>query len=185
VEDVDAENYTVDVRPDDPKMSNLPKCKVLSPWAAASAKIAFLPAVGEKVVIGFVNGDNCLPYIEGFIPDTGSDSQMKLNWDVENSDENCIIANGKKMEIKTSEDLTINANGMEFKMTTTTNGKAIILNPVGGKIKLGSGAGEGIIKGSLLQKLFESHTHTGNNGAPTSPPMNKFTNEISEIAFVE
>ena len=38
-------------------------------------------------------------------------------------------------------------------------------------IELGQGATEPLVLGDLMTTLFNSHTHVGNLGAPTSPPM--------------
>lgn len=38
-------------------------------------------------------------------------------------------------------------------------------------INLGEGAAEAVIKGNTFQSLFNSHTHIGNLGASTSPPV--------------
>lgn len=38
-------------------------------------------------------------------------------------------------------------------------------------IELGEGAIESVIKGNTFQTYFNSHTHIGNLGAPTSPPV--------------
>ena len=39
------------------------------------------------------------------------------------------------------------------------------------KIKLGKTAAESIIKGDTFAQIFNQHTHVGNMGAPTSPPL--------------
>jgi hypothetical protein len=38
-------------------------------------------------------------------------------------------------------------------------------------IELGEAAIESVIKGNTFQTYFNSHTHIGNLGAPTSPPV--------------
>jgi hypothetical protein len=38
-------------------------------------------------------------------------------------------------------------------------------------IELGERAIEAVIKGNTFQTYFNSHTHIGNLGAPTSPPV--------------
>ncbi len=38
-------------------------------------------------------------------------------------------------------------------------------------IELGEGATEAVIKGDAFKKYFDGHTHIGNLGAPTSPPI--------------
>jgi len=68
---VDAAAYTCDVQPLDAKMSLLPKCRILTIWATETTRIVALPSVGDKVMVGFENGDHTKPYIEGFLPDQG------------------------------------------------------------------------------------------------------------------
>jgi hypothetical protein len=68
---VDAAHYTCDVQPLDAKMSLLPKCRILTIWATKTTHIVALPSVGDKVMVGFENGDHGKPYIEGFLPDEG------------------------------------------------------------------------------------------------------------------
>jgi hypothetical protein len=38
-------------------------------------------------------------------------------------------------------------------------------------IELGEAAAQALIKGNTFQAYFNSHTHIGNLGAPTSPPV--------------
>lgn len=38
-------------------------------------------------------------------------------------------------------------------------------------VNLGSGAAEAVIKGDTFKTLFDAHTHNGNLGAPTGPPI--------------
>jgi len=68
---VDAAHYTCDVQPLDAKMSLLPKCRILTIWATKTMRIVALPAVGDKVMVAFENGEHTKPYIEGFLPDEG------------------------------------------------------------------------------------------------------------------
>ena len=42
-------------------------------------------------------------------------------------------------------------------------------------IELGEGATEPLVLGNKMLALFNSHTHIGNHGAPTSPPMKPMT----------
>jgi len=50
------------------------------------------------------------------------------------------------------------------------NCKNMIVNHAS-SIELGQGASEPLVLGNLMTTLFNSHTHIGNHGAPTSPPM--------------
>ena len=60
-------------------------------------------------------------------------------------------------------------------------GGQVIINS--NNIKLGEQAVESIIKGTTFQAYFNSHTHIGNLGAPTSPPVVPSTpNHLSTIS---
>lgn len=60
------------------------------------------------------------------------------------------------------------------------NGSVIVNS---NNIKLGEEAIEAIIKGTTFQSYFNSHTHIGNLGAPTSPPVVPSTpNHLSTIS---
>jgi hypothetical protein len=50
------------------------------------------------------------------------------------------------------------------------NCKNMVVNHAS-SIELGEGASEPLVLGNLMTTLFNSHTHIGNHGAPTSPPM--------------
>ena len=50
------------------------------------------------------------------------------------------------------------------------NCKNMVVNHAS-SIELGQGASEPLVLGNLMTTLFNSHTHIGNHGAPTSPPM--------------
>lgn len=75
---VDAGAYTCDVQPVDPAMSLLPRCRVLSIWATRTTRIVVLPAVGDKVMVGFENGDHTRPFVQGFFPDEGPEGVMLI-----------------------------------------------------------------------------------------------------------
>jgi hypothetical protein len=52
-------------------------------------------------------------------------------------------------------------------------------------IELGKGATEKLVLGNKFMSLFNSHTHTGNLGAPTSPPIKPMTpGELSQKKVV-
>ena len=68
---VDAEAYTCDVQPLNESMSLLPRCRILSVWGTPTKRLVLLPAVGNKVMVGFEDGDHTKPYLQGFFPDQG------------------------------------------------------------------------------------------------------------------
>ena len=52
-------------------------------------------------------------------------------------------------------------------------------------IELGKGATEKVILGNKFMTLFNAHTHVGNLGAPTSPPIKPMTPaELSQMKVV-
>jgi hypothetical protein len=64
-------------------------------------------------------------------------------------------------------------------VNVTTN-KAVI---DASSIELGAGATEAVIKGNTFQTLFNAHTHVGNAGFPTSPPVVPLSgSELSTIS---
>lgn len=68
----------------------------------------------------------------------------------------------------------------------TTDGSLIQLKP-DGKILLGSpGSAEPLVLGTAFTTLYNAHTHVGNLGAPTGPPMVPMAaTEISSKSFTE
>jgi phage baseplate assembly protein V len=50
--------------------------------------------------------------------------------------------------------------------------KVVVNSP---SVELGSGSLESLVNGEAFQTLFNNHVHTGNLGAPTSPPMSPMT----------
>jgi hypothetical protein len=62
----------------------------------------------------------------------------------------------------------------DIEVTTDTDVKIKAVNVIidhSTSIELGKGASEKVILGNSFLKLFNQHTHVGNLGAPTSPPM--------------
>ena len=78
VVEVNVQDYTCDVQPEDQSMSLLPKCRILSIWATDSTRIVVLPKVDDVVMVGFENGDHARPYIQGFIPDQGPEGLLLI-----------------------------------------------------------------------------------------------------------
>ena len=71
-------------------------------------------------------------------------------------------------------------NIVSTQQVNITTEKAVI---DAGTIELGEGATEALIKGNTFQQLFNSHTHIGNLGAPTSPPIIPLNgSELSQIS---
>lgn len=91
-----------------------------------------------------------------------------------------------QINIKPDNSVTIlNPNGdtitlsNDGNLTISTSAKVKIDSPA---IELGSRATEAIIKGNTFQAIFNAHTHIGNLGAPTGPPIIPLTgSELSTI----
>lgn len=57
--------------------------------------------------------------------------------------------------------------------------KVVVKSPA---VELGEGSLESLVNGETFQSFFNSHTHTGNLGAPTSPPMSPMnSSHLSQI----
>lgn len=74
-----------------------------------------------------------------------------------------VLTNDGKLEITTPLDVNINCQNV----TITASTKAVINSPL---VEVGSGALEKVLNGEAFQTLFNTHTHAGNLGYPTSPP---------------
>ena len=103
VVEVNAQDYTCDVQPNDQSMSLLPKCRILSIWATDSTRIVVLPKVNDKVMVGFENGDHTRPYIQGFFPDQGPEGLLLI----EAEKARIKIDQEGKIEIQTEKDIEI------------------------------------------------------------------------------
>lgn len=72
---------------------------------------------------------------------------------------------------------------IDGKLTIETDGEMHLHAP---KIELGLLAAEAIIKGETFQELFNAHTHIGNGGYKTSPPVEPLIGlELSQTTFTE
>ena len=100
---VDAAAYTCDVQPEGPAMSLLPRCRVLSIWATQTTRIVVLPAVGDRVMVGFENGDHTRPYVQGFLPDQGPEGVLL----VEAEKARIRIDQSGKVEVESNGDVEV------------------------------------------------------------------------------
>ena len=128
---VDSAAYTCDVQPIDPAMSLLPKCRVLSIWATNTMRIVMLPTVGDKVMIGFENGDHSRPYIQGFFPGRGPEGLLLI----EAERARIKIDQAGKIEIETDGDVEVSCVNCKVNAT--------------GNIDLGEN-GAGIVTGGAM-----------------------------------
>ncbi|MBC8465750.1 hypothetical protein H8D57_01875 [bacterium] len=101
--EVNIEDYVCDVQPLDESMSLLPKCRIISIWASESTRIVILPNVGDKVMVGFENGDHSKAYIQGFFPDQGPEGMLLI----EAEKARIKIDQEGKIEIQTEKDIEI------------------------------------------------------------------------------
>ena len=87
-------------------------------------------------------------------------------------------ASGKsKIEIKDDGTLNVTqANNITITTDKDVNVKAknVVIDHAS-SIELGKGATEKVVLGDTFMSFFNSHTHTGNLGAPTSPPISPMT----------
>jgi hypothetical protein len=89
---------------------------------------------------------------------------QKNNIDIKGS-KDLIVKIDVDAKITVAGNTTINTTGN----TTIKSSGNIVLNH-GGKLDLGVGGLEKTILGETFMDFFNKHTHTGNLGAPTSPP---------------
>jgi len=160
VTSVDVDHYTCDVQPLDEALPPLPHCRVLSPWATATRRLVVLPAEGDQVLVGFENGDPDKPFILGFMPDQGPEGTLLIEAETArimiNQDGNVAVESDTKVSVNAPE------------------------------IDLGVNAAEAVIKGETFQQLFNAHQHIGNQGAPTSTPVQPLDgSELSEVVKTE
>ena len=112
---VDVAAYTCDVQPVDPAMSLLPRCRILSLWATATTRVVVLPTVGDKVMIGFENGDHARPYLQGFFPDQGPEGLLLI----EAETARIKIDQAGKIEIESDADVEITCVNCNVKASGT------------------------------------------------------------------
>ena len=132
--EVNTETYTCDVQPFDPSMSLLPKCRILSIWATETTRIVVLPQAGDKVMVGFENGDHTRPYIQGFFPGQGPEGLLLI----EAEKARIKIDQAGKIEVETVGDVEITCMNCKLKAS--------------GNIDLGEN-GAGIVTGGATGSL--------------------------------
>ena len=182
---VDAQKFTVDVQPDDTDTPLLPKCNILTLWATATQRIVVLPKVGDSVVVGFLWGDPTQPFVMGFVSDTGSAGKHFV---IEQGSSRIEMLEDGALQIATDATLNVTAGAK-----ITINGDADIDVIAAGKIKLsaphielGASAQEKVVLGDSFMSFFNTHIHTGNLGAPTSPPIQPMSGSLlSQVSKTE
>jgi len=160
VTEVDVERYTCDVQPLDESLPPLPRCRILSPWATTTMRLVVLPTIGDQVLVGFEHGDPDKPFILGFLSDKGT--------------EGTLLIEAEKARIKIAKEGTISIE---------SDTKVFVNAP---EINLGVNAVEAVIKGDTFQQFYNAHQHIGNQGLPTSTPVQPLDgSELSEVTKTE
>lgn len=78
--------------------------------------------------------------------------------------------NAKNIKIIADSEVNIECATANIKADSEANIEAGTVNLKGSKVNVGENAGKGILHEGLIDWL-STHTHTGNMGAPTSPPV--------------
>jgi hypothetical protein len=90
-----------------------------------------------------------------------------------------VLTKDGNLSIKVRADVKV-----ECKNAKVTASEKVHLNTP--HVELGQNAAESVIKGDTFQSLFNNHTHIGNLGAPTGPPINPLTGlELSKVSKTE
>ena len=182
---VDAQKFTVDVQPDDPDTPLLPKCQILTLWSTSTQRIVVLPNVDDAVVIGFLWGDPTQPFVMGFVSETGSGAKHFV---IEQGKSRIEIAEDGALHIATDVTLNVTAGAKitinsEADIDLVANGKVKLSAP---HVELGGSAQEKVVLGDSFKTFFNTHIHTGNLGAPTSPPIQPMMDSLlSQVSKTE
>lgn len=75
----------------------------------------------------------------------------------------------KNIKITAESEINIECKTANIKADSEANIEAGTVNLKGSKVNVGENAAKGILHEGLID-LFNTHTHTGNMGSPTSPP---------------
>ena len=101
------------------------------------------------------------------IYDTVTDGKLKIFF----TQEKGLMIDYKETQINIKPDKTVNITTVE---AVNVKCKDLIVEH-SNTIELGKGATEKLVLGDTFMKLFNQHTHIGNLGAPTSPPVAPMT----------
>jgi len=152
---VQPDTYTCDVQPFDETHPVIPLVEILSVWATPITRLLALPTVDSFVIVGFLDGDNTKPFIQGFVTETGFSNQFLIE------SETSRIFLDEDGTVTIESDTKVNVNAPE--------------------INLGESASEAVIKGNTFQSLFNAHTH-GTGVGPSTPPIQLLTGaELSGV----
>ncbi len=152
---VQPDTYTCDVQPENESHPVIPFVEILTVWATPTTRLLALPKEDSIVIVGFLDGDNTKPFIQGFVSEKGFSNQFLI-------------------ESETSRIFLDSDGTVEIESETKVNVKAP-------EILLGESAAEAIINGNTFQSLFNAHTH-GTGVGPSTPPVQPLNgSELSEV----
>ena len=152
---VQPDTYTCDVQPEYETHPVIPSVEILTVWATPTTRLLALPQVDSIVIVGFLNGDNTKPYIQGFITETGFSNRFLI----ESETSRIVLDDDGTVTVESDAKVSVNAP----------------------KIFLGKSAAEAAIKGNIFQSLFNAHTH-GTGVGPSTPPIQSLSgSELSEV----
>lgn len=90
-----------------------------------------------------------------------------INLETASGNSKLVLLDNGNMTIDQAEDITVNCRKAKI---SATNSIHLDCNAAS-SIKLGSNVTDAILLGTKFQTYFNTHTHTGNLGIPTSPPI--------------
>lgn len=151
-----------------------------------------VPKKGQIVQVTFMNGDKLSPYWLSFpkinqnLKDEISkdyidsrtlvydeDAKLKIMYlpktglSIFLDESEILIGTDNAITIKHKESKSkIELKGSEIKIESES-----LVEVESKEIKLGANAAEAVVKGDTFKSLYDTHIHTGNLGAPTSPPL--------------
>ncbi|MCB9060115.1 MAG: hypothetical protein H6622_01165 [Halobacteriovoraceae bacterium] len=116
----------------------------------------------KKITLGDVTGNTISMSEEDNLIEikTADGTSIKIDKNIKMED-----SNGNKIELTDSEIKIQSSKSIKVK----SSGKLTLDGSSG--IELGEAAMEAVVKGKTFVQLFNAHTHVGNLGAPSSPPM--------------
>jgi uncharacterized protein involved in type VI secretion and phage assembly len=141
--------------------------RVVSMMAGPDRGAVFRPEVDDEVLVLFEHGDMRFPYVIGAVWN-GKDGLPSERGEDKKNDVRLIKSrSGHTLvfdDTSGSEKITITDKGGNV-IELTSKGVTIKSDA----IKIGGGAGEGLVLGDAFMQLFNSHTH-GTGVGPSSPP---------------
>lgn len=101
----------------------------------------------------------------------------------------CIALDDRNTRIQIDEGQTCVYDASGSKILLKNDGSVEVtadtVNINAGEVNLGENAGESVILGDTFASIYNSHTHTGNLGAPTGPPNGTMDTALSQVTKTE